>query len=270
MQIVKSRFIVGEASILDTLSASYDYTSAQQKLLDSKISTHRARNKLALALSLPPESLTIDDTLPTIIPDLPDPATLISLTNQYDPSLKIFEKIAEQLILNRQKISNSMLPSLSANASLSFDRSHFQALDTGDLTLKNAVIGLVFSYSLPPRKNILSKKQATIKLQDNLISRQKYNDELTVKLNELIESWDQEKQRIALTQKSKQLAQLQFLAAEKEYKQGTIERLTLLDAQNKLVENELALTRIRIEMKKLEIILDEITGTLFQRFGIKN
>lgn len=162
-----------------------------------------------------------------------------------------------------------MLPSLSANASLSLDRSHFTDLPSYDPTVKNAVIGLVFSYNLPQRKNIIAKNQTTIKLQDNAISQQKYKNELTVKLNELSESWDQEKQRIALSEKSIQLAQLQYIAAEKEYKLGTTDRLSLLDAQNKLVESELALTRIHVDMKLLEIILDEITGTLFQRFGMK-
>lgn len=275
LEIAKSSFAIGEASALDTLSACYDYTSARQNLLDSRISEHQARNDLALALSVPPESLETKDTLNQEIPDLPAPATLITLTRQYDPQLKIFEQISQQLLVTKKKTFNSMLPSLNAQASLNFDRSFystysqtFPPVENYESLTKNGVVSLIFSYTFPQRKNAYSRKQTGLKMQDNITSQKKYEEELTVKLNELAESWNQEKQRIELAKKGKQIAELQYICAEKEYKLGTIERIALTDAQNKLVESEIKLTEMLVEMKKLEIILDQITGTLFQRFSL--
>ncbi len=267
LRIAKSRLTLGEASILDTLSASYNYNDAQQKLLDSQISAHKARNKLALALSLPPDSLVINDTFDIDIPELPEPSTLIALAKHYDQSLQIFEKISEKLVLEKRKANNSLFPSLDAIASYSLDKSG-NTFFSNDNSIKNAVVGLVFSYALPMKNKLLSIKQTDLKINDNEIQKKKFLDELTIKLNELKESWVQEKQRISLAEKSKALAELQYNASKKEYELGTIERISLTDAQSKLVDSEISFTKTRIDMKKLEIILDEITGTTLQRFNI--
>lgn len=267
MKISRSRFSLGEVSALDTLSASYDLTTAQQKLLDSEISTRKARNKLALELSITPDSISFSDTISITLSDPPEPDTLIALAKEYDHTVKIFEKISEKLLLEKKKLSNDLLPSLSTYGSLVFNRSG-DSFFSDDNFSKNGVIGLIFSYSLPLAKSKISRKKTEMDIDNNSIQQKQYLQELQVRLTELKESWDQEMERISLASKSNQLANLQYEAAKKEYSLGTIEKITLLDAQDKLVDSEIALSKMRVDMKKIEIIFDEITGTTFKKFNI--
>lgn len=268
LKIYRARFKIGESSILDTLSGAYEYLNAQQRFLDAQISSKRVKNKLAQLLSLPPESLSIGDSIDIEIPDLPESSTLLSQIQKFDPSLKIFEHISEKLALEKQKYKNSLLPSLDATFSYEHTQNGNSFVSRNNFS-RNAVIGLVLSYSLPLNKKRISIKETALSILENKISREKYVQELSSKLEELRESWLQEKQRISLAEKSKEIAELQYKSAYKGFELGTIDKLVLFDAQNKLIESEISLLQMCVEMKKLQIILDEITGLLFDRFNIE-
>jgi outer membrane protein TolC len=265
-KIANARFAVGDGTILDTLSSAYELMSSMQRRLDAQINLKKTLRQFSLSLSLPPDSLTID-SIPFNVPSLPSSQELIDLSFRYDPSLRIFENMERKLAYQYKNQTNNLLPSLDLN--LSYSNTHSGSkLFSSNQSNRNAIIGLVFSYALPLKKEKIEMKQTELSQKDNLIRKEKYTAELTSKLNELRDSWSQELQRIALLEKSKNIAELQLNAAQNEFKQGTIDRMALLDAEDKLVESETNLLKANFEMKKLEIILDEITGTLFQRFGI--
>ncbi len=64
------------------------------------------------------------------------------------------------------------------------------------------------------------------------------------------------------------VARQQLSIAEKEYELGTIDRFELSDVKDKLTRCEVDYLKSRIEMKRLEVIVDELTGTLFHKFNI--
>ena len=264
----QARFRIGEAAALDTLSAALGLMSAQQSILDAQIGIDGTTNELALALMMDPDSLQINDSADLSIPDLPDPSTMLSLVEQYDPSLRIFDHVAERIDVQKDKNKNALLPRFDIGASVTHNRLGNKTL-SDDFSSNNAVISCVLTYAFPLRPARIENQQLKLAQHKNDIRETKYREELKKQLRNLQYSWKQEKQRLSIAEKSCELARLQLATAQKSYDLGTIDQLTLLDARNKLVSSESGRIKSSIRMKHLQVIFDELTGTIFHRFGLQ-
>lgn len=262
----KSRFNVGESSSLDTLNALIKVMSVKQSILESQINSENTLNKLAATLSTTPDSLNIQDSIDLSIPPLPEPSVLTSLIESYDPSLKIFEVMAEKISLQSKKLLNSRYPELNLSATL--NRFLVSNQNYSDLKKSNAVIECILTYSFPSKETTILQKSLKNQNQKDRLLEKKYREELSIKLRSLQHSWNQELQKIALAEKISELAEQQFLIAQKSYDLGTIERIILVDALNSATESKLEMIRLKISLKRLQIIIDEMTGTLFNRFNL--
>lgn len=260
----KSRFNVGESSSLDTLNALIKVMSAKQSFLESQINSETILNKLAATLSKVPDSLNIQDSIDLNIPPLPEPSLLTSLIESFDPSLKIFEVMAEKISLQSQKIRNNRFPELNLSATYNHNLVSNQNYSNPKKT--NAVIECIFAYSFPAKEITISQKSLKNQINKDKLLEKKYREELYIKLRSLQQSWNKELQKIALAEKISQLAEQQLSIAQKSYDLGTIERIILVDALNSVTESKLEMIRLKISLKRLQIIIDEMTGTLFDRF----
>jgi outer membrane protein TolC len=81
-------------------------------------------------------------------------------------------------------------------------------------------------------------------------------------------SWKKELGRLGIQKQIVDVARQQLDLAQKAYELGTIDRLELSDAKDKLTKSEIDYLKSQIEMKRLEVIVDELTGTLFQKLNI--
>ncbi len=124
------------------------------------------------------------------------------------------------------------------------------------------------SYSIPMKKNKIALEQLALQQRMSNSEFENYTNDLTIKINELRDTWIQEKNRIEIAKKSNNIAMLQYDAAIKAFTIGTIDRQSLLKMQNDLLESNVTYIRLLITMKKIEVIFDELTGTVFERFGI--
>jgi hypothetical protein len=267
-QVEKARMRIGESTVLDSINANLNVLTSQQNVLDANISMEMSISQLATELTLLPDTLWVNDSCDIHVDDLPDDSTLLLLFEQFDPNLQVFQKITERLCLEHDRIRHNIYPDLQLRASLRRDQSGDNFFsDNGGYT-SNAVIGLLFSYSIPVRKNIDLQAKSRYEFQKNEISMKQYRIEAGNQIRNLRMSWKKELSRLGLMKQIASVARQQLDIAEKEYELGTIDRFELSDVKDKLVKSEIDYLKSRIEMKRLEVIVDELTGTLFQKFNI--
>ena len=263
----RTRIRVGESAPIDTLNAALQYMRTRQSLLNAQIDLDASRNDLSVALMINPDSIGTPDSATIDLPDLPDPSTFASLVGEYDPQLKIFEKLGQKVYLQLEKNRNALMPALDFSLSTAGSRSG-DALFTDKQLGRNAVVSLILSYALPLNQQKINVKKTQLDMERNDINALQYRKNLDKQLRELRRTWEQEKYRISLAGASVELSEKQLSAAQRGYELGTVDRLTLLSARDDLTSAQNSLVRAKIGMKRLEIIIDELMGTLFQRFGI--
>ncbi len=261
------QFSIGEIAELDTLSTSLSYYQSLQQCFESELLLKQAKNKLARSINVSHDTLTVIIQRPDSIADLPDVSTLLNAIQRFDPSIKKFVNLQEKFKVMYKKQKNSLFPSLDGYVTHTFSR-HDQSLVSENKSNNNTVLGLMLSYSIPVTKQRIALEQVSLQQRISKSDFDNYTDELKIKINELHDSWIQEKKRIELAKKSNAIATLQYDAAIKAFSIGTIDRQSLLKMQNDLLESNVAFIRLLITMKKIEIIFDELTGTVFDRFGI--
>jgi outer membrane protein TolC len=261
------QFAIGEIAELDTLSSSLSYYQSLQQCFESELLLKQAKNKLSRSINVSHDTLTVIIQRPDSIADLPDVSTLMNAIKRFDPSIKKFVNLQEKFRVMYKKQKNSLFPSLDGYVTHTYSRND-QSMISQNKTENNTVLGLLLSYSIPVTKQKIALEQLTLQQSISNSDFENYSNDLELKINELHDSWIQEKKRIELAKKSNTIATLQYDAAIKAFTIGTIDRQSLLKMQNDLLESNVAFIRLLITMKKIEIIFDELTGTVFDRFGI--
>jgi outer membrane protein TolC len=267
-QIEKTRMRIGDGTVLDSINADLDMLTAQQNVLDANIAMENSISRLATQLTLTPDTLWVNDSCNVHVDDLADDSTLLLLFEQFDPKLQVFQKITQRLCFEHDKIRHNIYPDLRLNASVQRNqRGDNFFSDNGGYT-SNAVIGLLFSYSIPVKKNLDLQAKSRYEFMKNEINEKQYRIDAKNQIRNLRMSWKQELGRLALMKQIVAVARQRLQIAQREYELGTIDRIELTDASDKLIKSETDYLKSQIEMKRLEVIVDELTGTLFQKFNI--
>lgn len=268
-EIALNRFSIGEVSEIDTLSALLEELRLSQSLISANYTSLETRADLATALQITTDSVFIPDSLQIDIKDLPDPQELISSARNFDPDIEILSLLREKYTLYLEQTNNSILPSLEAKASYTMDRNGDHLLSSNQSKRKNLVLSLLFSYSLPHRSRSIEVSKARLQIKSNEIDAQQRQTKLLNDIEKLQQNWKKEKSKIELASTAVTVSQKQLTAAQQGYELGSINRLELLKAQNDYNQAQIEYLQGLVEMKLLEISLEEITGKVFNRFGVQ-
>lgn len=263
----KARYNVGTASAIDTMSAALEVLNTRSALLDATISWSLTRDVLGRALGKSRDSVTLPDSLEITIGDLPDARSLMTGVRAWDPKLAIFEILRSRLEIQIRQQRNDLLPSLNAQADYVIDRTYASPNNAPTYT-DNAVVKLIFSYALPYTAKRVTLEKTGLQLRQKMLEQQDYEIEIQNRVNNLLDSWSQEKEKLVIAIMARDLAKVLLDAAVKGYELGTVDRLSLISAQDKYVSSSLGCLQQQISLKKLEILFDELTGTVFKKFGV--
>ncbi len=265
----RTLFTIGNVTVLDTLSAHLDHLEATRQLLGVQTDSDLAHRELAVTLALPLDSMTVDSITNIHLYELPGPEDFITQVETFDPQVQIFDLLNQKLRLQLQHNKNQQLPDILFEAGYTRSLSGKKFSDDEYGFASNAVFGLIVRYSLPNKAHRIDKEQTNIALQKNSIAQDQYKRELTQLVDELVMTWKQEIQTLDIAKASQHIARQQFDAAKAGYDIGTVDQLTLDKAENDFLEMSIRYLQKQVVMKKLEIIFDEITGTVLSRFGVK-
>lgn len=258
------RYRIGEAAAIDTLSATLEHLKAMQSVLSDSVALTLVRNELARALMFPADSVIVPDSIDVALTDLPPAEELIASVKEYDPQLRIFELLQEKLTLQLRNNRNELLPQVDLSASYSYN----DALGDNDGLLDNSVISLILSYSLPTKARRIDGARTQLSLRRNDLQTAEREFELHNSVEELINNWAIERQKLAVSATSRDVARKYLESATKGLDVGTVDNLTYLNAQEDYVTEAVRYLQQQITLKRLEIVFDEITGSVLSRFGV--
>jgi outer membrane protein TolC len=263
------RYSVGNATVIDTLSARLDYLESIGLHIKAQADLASMMRDLSLLFKVSIDSLNIDTTQVIVFSDLPDSPAFIAMVEKFDPKLKIFELIQKKITIQARQNRNQLLPDLRFHLGYNRKVSGNNVIEDFITFKSNAVISLVSKYTFPIRSNKIELQKTLLSEQKNKLDQEQYKKELAQKVDELLMSWSAELQSLEITRASLDIAEKQFKAAKAGFNVGTVDQLTLDKAETEFVQKKINLLQQQIVMKKLEIIFDEITGTILKKFGVK-
>lgn len=265
----RRRFEIGKVAPIDTLSSRLDFIKAAERYLGARADAEVARRDLAVMLDLETEA-TVVDTLPAVrIHDLPQVDELLRRAETFDPQLRIFETLAEKLMILEGHARNALLPYLDVSAEYSRTSTGDNLFEGSRQFGENTVVSLILRYSVPTKPRRIAVTRAGLDTQKNDISHEEYKRELRRRVDELAFLWERETESIKYGRTAREIAHRQLVAAQAGFEIGTVERLALGKAKNDYVDASVQLVQKEIAMKRLEIIFDEMTGAVFTRFGLE-
>jgi outer membrane protein TolC len=261
----RARFTVGIAAPVDTLSAYLTQLKAQQSLIDNEAAYEIAFKDLCRALNVDSASVAVPDSIVVNIAEMPNVDTFIGQVESYDPDLRVFQVLKEELDLQYHKARNNLLPSVSVGASYGYNSAINQSASIHD----NAIYKLIVGYALPTAAGKIAVAQANLARRNNAIDEADHRRALRNQLLELADSFKREHDKLAIAQTALFVSQKYLDAAIKGHELGTIDRLALEQAQNDYVAQAVNFITEQITLKQLEISLDQVSGGVFERFGVK-
>lgn len=262
----RTRFAIGRATNLDTLSALFEYLNASQNNMNAVLQEKNARNALKLALSVDSISLSADS--PIVIGNLPPVDTFIAMVQNGDPQVDVYALLVKNIRLKIAEDKNNLLPDLSVSARYSHTTSSSKLFSSETSLMDNAVVSLILGYSFPTTNSVTKLARSRLSLTQNQLDKEAYQRALVQNISDMMDNWNMENEKMAIMDLATTIAQKQLDAAVKGYEMGTVDRLTLTDANNKFQRQSMNALSQKIAMKRLEIEFDRMTGVVLNRFGV--
>lgn len=264
----QARFSIGQSAELDTLNAALALSQAEKRLLYARNGVRQARRDLGVRLMLAGDAIEIPDNPNASVHTLPTAEVFIKMAKKFDPELQIFALTRERLQHQYKNDRNQLLPQLDAVVSYQYAQAGNELFSNGGVS-KNALVKLVFGYALPIRATRMASEHTRFLQKENEIQAKRYRFLLKNNITNLIDTWELERMGLKIMRKSADIAQRQLTAMNAAYQLGSISRLALLEAENARTSAATEFVRAQVTMKRLEIIFDEITGKLFDTFGVQ-
>jgi outer membrane protein TolC len=269
----RSRFQVGEGTELDTLSAALELLRAREQLVTAEYDEKYARKALCLLLDVPPDSIAAGEMTDIPLSPLPGAGEILGRGREASPDLRVLALTREALLLEKARAGNASLPAVNLEAGLTVDRygsSPFGGNNATSLSPNtlDPYIGIRFTYDILARRARLDRAAAERSLAGNAVEREYADKQLAADIESFTDAWHRDSSRLSIRRTETVIAEKNYTMASASYKLGTIDNLAMLKAKNDLINAQLNRIHAEINLKKLEIAVDNIMQTYSQRFGI--
>ncbi|MBD3319576.1 MAG: hypothetical protein GF350_00600, partial [Chitinivibrionales bacterium] len=264
----RKRFAVGGGTQMDTLSAALELLKAEQNYLNAQYELSLAKKNIAADLSIATDTISLDTSVSVEVFDPPPAHEFIAMAERFDPQLKIYRTLREKLAFESEKLRNDKLPSVNLEASWSRTARDSLPLGAGSYLASSNLVKLIFSYSIPSKKKTIAEKLGAIDRKENRLEWEQYKRELAVRLSDLLEQWDKEKQDLLIAVKAEEIAAQLLEAARAGYAIGTVDNLSYLKAQNEYSRAAIERLEKEVVLKRIEILFDRVTGMALTKFGV--
>ncbi len=266
----RARFLLGEASELDTLSASLEYLESSSRLTNASYELDAAGREVALLLDIDQDTVVPDTAREIRTADLPSSEELVERAERFDPELKIFAVLEEKLQLEKEELANNLLPSVSLDLKhRAWSRDRDRPLSTDENRFGSSSIGVSAAYTIPATVERIAVHGKRLEARRNALSREHYRRELLSRLTDTREQWRRDRANLVAARKAEEVARKKLDAARRGYELGTVDRLSLIEARNDATRTSVSRLQKERALKDIEIVFDEITGDVLDKFGLE-
>ncbi len=267
-EAARARFGVGDATVLDTLSATLSYLNAVSTVRHARNEASSARRDLAYALGMGFDSVAVDTAGAVSLDSLPVPERFVERARAFDPQLAIFKTMKKRLREDVAKTRNALLPSVDVRASYRMSRAGHTPLVPDSMVGHNAALSLIFTYAIPQKTTRIEAARSRLSLTENETQRRARERNIEKRIHALRDAWEYERESLRISGKKVVLALRKRDATLVAYEHGTASRLELLQARKEYVQASVAHINRKITMKQVEISVDELTGRVTGKFGV--
>lgn len=260
----ENRYQIGSGSKLDFLQAKVDYNADASNLKRQELYYESLKIKFNQLLARDSEILFEVKSEIDINTNL-NYEDLKKLTLSENNQLKLANK-AFALSTNELKLTNaSRMPRLSANAGYNFSKTDAQA----GFLLSNQVNGFLYGITATiPIFDGMNRSRNYQNAKLNILISETQLKEVTTNLNSALNiAWRNYQTNLALMKLEEQnvaSANENVEISIEKYKIGTISNLQLKDAQENLLNAQNNLINLMFEIKKSEIELSKLSGSLIK------
>lgn len=256
------RLKVGEAAEIDTLKSSLQVLRSRQTVLSKQFAVAEMRRVLAELIAVDNAQVAVPGSLAVEIGPPPAAEELLVRVRGYDPGRTVMELVKEKLSQQLARSRNALLPQL--DASVSYTRPIADEPRIGE----SSAIALVLGYTIPTRKNRIAVEKARLSIADQDLELQQHDRSQQFAVQRLVESWSNDVQGLDVAHAAVAVARRLAEASQRGYDVGTIDQFQYLEDQESAVSEEVGLVEREVDMKLLEISIDELTGDVFSLFGV--
>jgi len=269
LEVERQKYATGITASIDTLDALLEYMKLDDLVRNSILQNKITLRKLANELNRQPSDITLSFEDDIAFEDLPSPANLMQKIQKFDPNGRVFEIMTEKLELLYEQSRFDLLPDVSLRGSVGKTITRYA--ESGKIQSSNhtdGVIGLIVSYSLWPTSKKINRDIAQLEWERTKIEQSDYKGDLILKLEEMVLAWDNEKEAIEQYETLVSIARLKRDAIRIRFEQGAIDRLSLVKSEDDYRDATLQLLKRKLQLKKIEIVLDEMMGNSLIKFGV--
>lgn len=263
------RFSIGEGSVIDTLSATHEYWEVYQLLLSAKAEIEVARNNLADILIMDSKTIGVGTHLEMELMTPPDENKILRAAKEFDPEINIFKIMKEKLILQLKNDKNQLLPDLRFETSYNRNSVGNSFFESDHYLSTNLAIGLILRYDFPIRTKKMAVEKSELSIKKTKLFEEQYDRKLESKIAELVLRWNQELESLRVSRLSQNIVKQQVEASRTGYEIGTVDRLSLLKAENDFLHASVRVIQKELALKKLEILFEETTGIFLSKYGVE-
>lgn len=261
----RTRFVIGDATPLDTLSAFLEELRARQSLLTAENSGRKSINELARALNIASSEIAFPESLSVTIGTMPDEQSLANQIEVYDPDLRGSDLDRQILDIRLRLARNNLLPSLDLKAAYAYNTNNGS---NGDID-HNSMVSLSFSYDVPTRTGRIAREQAALELEKQRMTAAGYQRALRESVADLMADWNLAIEQLTIAASAAEVARRKLEASAKKRELGSLSQLEYIKAQNDYVSEAFNYIGQQIQLKQLEIGIEKASGAVFARFGVK-
>jgi len=219
------------------------------------------------------DNLEVPKTQPISLSPLPAPADLRQLAETHSLKLATLIHARQKSTLENKKTGNNLLPAVNLEAGVASTRYGSSPFDNdaGSPARPSGTdpyIGIRFTYDLLARKDRMARAQTHLSLESNGIEKEKTLREIDIEVDNFIEAWKLDSARLAIRQTEIAIAEKSYAQAAAGYKIGTVDLLQRTKARNDLINARLNRLQAELNLKELEISIDQAIGKTLSKFGV--
>lgn len=263
LRIVQDRYIIGDNSRLDLLQARVDFNadSAESVKQNEKLITSRIRLYQLMAERNVNERFIITDS--TIYTDNEmDFAALWNETLSNNSELMASAHNKEIAALDLKSIQSRDYPYLRLNAGYGYTHNRYDVNSIKRRSDWGADFGLTVGFKLFDGKRSRERRNAKIAIENAELQKQNIELKLFADLNNLWQSYQNNKQLLALERQNVIAARENYDIAYERYLLGDLSGIEMREAQKSLLDAEDRILVAEYNTKICEISLQLISGNI--------
>ncbi len=269
LNINRTKYQIGEVTLLDTLESAIEFESVKDKLWESRQDQTQSWRELSQILGKSNEKMEQPRDSLTFLPahNLNILIEKISNHNLEISQIRLQQQLYEA---RRYYYRQQLLPDLSMSLSADWEGNGKKPDESFENFKKsNDNFSLNLSYPLTRTSAYYAHRKNKLQQQQNKLQLRGKELELNYEITNLSDEYNYYLRKLKTAEKIILLAERRYDLAQEKFRLGSLSSLEELKARNDLINSKLKQIDTQLILKNLEIQIDILTSDVFEKYQIR-